>query len=112
MRPYLWSVYSEILSWVKINDMVSNAMPLVDGYRTAWGIVAACSVVFVAWRLGGARPGLKQWMNTHFVHRPVGGKSYTLLTSVFSHEEWWHLACNSLTLLSFGRCCWLAVFAV
>lgn len=102
-RPYLRRVYAVYAKWNR--QKIIGAMPMIDGERAAWGIVAVCSVVWVLWRRGASasRPVLRQWMDTHFCHRPVSGKSYTILTSVFSHQDFWHIGCNSLSLLSFGE---------
>jgi len=41
-------------------------------------------------------------MTVSFMHHPLSGLSYTLLTSMFSHRSFLHLACNCLALESFG----------
>lgn len=99
LRPYLWRANYK---WNPLS--VVGDLPSIDGRRMAWGIVATCSVVWVLWRRGSrSRPKLGQWMNTHFAHRPISGKSYTMLTGVFSHQAFWYLGCNSYSLLGFGK---------
>jgi len=72
------------------------AMP--EGKRTCYGITAINAFVFLAWQI----PRLRPFMHRHFTHHPLSGKSYTLLTSMFSHQSFIHLLFNSLALLSFG----------
>ncbi|KAJ7091345.1 hypothetical protein B0H15DRAFT_835549 [Mycena belliarum] len=66
--------------------------------KVCWGICAFNTAIFVAWRI----PRLTGFMARNFVHRPLSGLSRTLLTSVFSHEAFFHLLFNSMALLSFG----------
>lgn len=41
-------------------------------------------------------------MATHFMHRPGSGRTYTLLTSAFSHSSGWHLLVRPLPALLIG----------
>jgi len=41
-------------------------------------------------------------MTRSFTHHPLSGRSYTLLTSMFSHKSFIHLLANSMALASFG----------
>jgi len=66
--------------------------------RACWAIVAVNGLVWAAW----AVPGLNKFMMRHFTHHPLSGRSYTMLTSVFSHESFFHLLFNCMALTSFG----------
>lgn len=57
-----------------------------DGARATIIIIAANSVVFFAWSLASRIPALSSRMSKSFVHWPGVTPSYTLLTSVFSHQ--------------------------
>jgi len=54
--------------------------------------------LFLAWQVPRLRPAMQR----HFTHNPLSGVSYTLLTSMFSHQSLVHLLFNSLALVSFG----------
>ncbi|KAF8327153.1 uncharacterized protein EI90DRAFT_1820588 [Cantharellus anzutake] len=69
-----------------------------EGKRTCYGITAINSLVFIAWQI----PRLRPFMVRHFSHHPLSGKSYTLFTSMFSHQNAIHFLFNSIALLSFG----------
>ncbi|KAI0351368.1 rhomboid-domain-containing protein [Trametes cingulata] len=84
-----------IWSYVQVFQPILNAG---EGKRMCWIIGAVNCAVFVAWRI----PRLGSFMMNSFTHNPLSGKSYTLLTSVFSHENFFHLAFNCMALASFG----------
>ncbi|KAI0782686.1 hypothetical protein C8Q75DRAFT_500552 [Abortiporus biennis] len=80
---------------------VQIAQPIVDateGRRVCWAIGVANTLVWLAWRF----PRLKPVMDRSFTHSPLSGRSYTMLTSVFSHHSFMHLLFNSMALASFG----------
>ena len=54
-----------------------------DGERVGVGLIAANMIVFLAWQV--PLPAMRFFMVKHFMHHPLSGRSYTLLTSVFSH---------------------------
>jgi hypothetical protein len=54
-----------------------------DGERLGLGLVAVNTVVFLAWQI--PLPAARFFMVKHFMHHPLSGRSYTLLTAVFSH---------------------------
>lgn len=62
-----------------------------------WSLIGVNIAVFAAWRL----PMLQGFMNRHFVHIPATGRSYTMLTSTFSHSSGMHLAFNMMALNGF-----------
>ncbi|KAF9482634.1 hypothetical protein BDN70DRAFT_852962 [Pholiota conissans] len=69
-----------------------------EAKRLCWKICMLNFAVWSAWKV-------KSWrgfMNKRFMHDPLSGKSYTLLTSAFSHQSFIHLLCNCLALESFG----------
>jgi hypothetical protein len=58
------------------------AQPYLDsteGRRICWKIIAFNTAIWFAWQL----PRLRGVMNTSFMHHPLSGLSYTLLTAVF-----------------------------
>jgi rhomboid family protein len=68
-------------------------------------IIGINVVVFLAWQLSKAVPHLRGIMVINFLTSPLHlehGLYWTLLTSVFSHAELWHLAINMIVLYSFG----------
>ena len=77
------------------------AQPLVDakeGRRVCWTIAAVNTGIWVLWQV----PRLRPVMRASFSHSPLSGKSYTMLTSTFSHKSFFHLLFNSMALTSFG----------
>ncbi|CAH7686914.1 hypothetical protein BY996DRAFT_4580425 [Phakopsora pachyrhizi] len=54
--------------------------------------------VFSAWQM----PRMIGYMSNHFTHHPLSGKSYTLLSSTFSHSTLLHFGFNMLALYSIG----------
>ena len=77
------------------------AQPLVDakeGRRVCWTIAALNTGVWLLWHV----PRLRPFMRASFSHNPLSGKSYTMLTSTFSHKSFLHLLFNSMALTSFG----------
>ncbi|KAJ1680425.1 hypothetical protein EV182_000006 [Spiromyces aspiralis] len=67
--------------------------------RLVYCIVGANLLVFGLWQVPRAVP----FMSRHFLHDPRSGKSYTLFTSMFSHNELLHLGFNMVALLSFSK---------
>ncbi|KAI0083753.1 hypothetical protein BDY19DRAFT_975842 [Irpex rosettiformis] len=84
-------------SWlyVQIAQPILNAN---EGKRVAWGLVGLSSVTWLLWKWPRAMP----FMRKSFCHNPLSGRSYTLLTSMFSHQSFMHLAFNSLALSACG----------
>jgi len=78
--------------------MRSRWMELSSGERTIWTIIGLNSVVFAAWQV----PRLLPFMNKWFLHHPASGHSITLLTSMFSHQHFWHFGLNMFALYSFA----------
>lgn len=77
------------------------AQPLVDakeGRRVCWTVAALNTGIWVLWQI----PRLRPIMRASFSHNPLSGKSYTMLTSTFSHKSFFHLLFNSMALTSFG----------
>jgi rhomboid-like protein len=71
-----------------------------DGERAAMGVVAINTIVFLAWQI--PLPAVRFFMVKHFMHHPLSGRSYTLLTSVFSHMvSYRHTSPASTTRLEF-----------
>ncbi|KAH7913821.1 hypothetical protein BJ138DRAFT_1133792 [Hygrophoropsis aurantiaca] len=69
-----------------------------EGKRLCWMICGLNTMVYLAWKV----PRFGPTMNRIFTHHPLSGLSYTLLTSMFSHKTFLHLAANSIALTSFG----------
>ncbi|KAF7309792.1 Rhomboid domain-containing protein [Mycena indigotica] len=70
----------------------------VDAQKVCWGICAANVAVFIAWKSHTLLP----FMMHNFIHRPLSGRTRTLLTSVFSHHSFVHLFFNCYALHGFG----------
>ncbi|KAJ3827240.1 hypothetical protein EV361DRAFT_949663 [Lentinula raphanica] len=69
-----------------------------EGRRLCWKICMLNAGVWFLWQFQRMKP----MMNRAFVHHPLSGLSYTLLSSVFSHSHFLHLAFNCLALEGFG----------
>ncbi|KAJ2689246.1 hypothetical protein IWW39_001593 [Coemansia spiralis] len=69
---------------------------LTRGEYHVYRILALNTVVFFMWRSRRLAP----FMRRHFVHEPRSTRSYTLLTSIFGHREYWHLLISGTIILS------------
>ncbi|KAF5353070.1 hypothetical protein D9758_008762 [Tetrapyrgos nigripes] len=69
-----------------------------EGRRLCWKICLLNGGIWLLWKIRRLEPG----MTRHFLHHPLSGLSYTLLTSTFSHSGFFHLLLNCLALESFG----------
>ncbi|KAI8355942.1 hypothetical protein B0O80DRAFT_528338 [Mortierella sp. GBAus27b] len=78
--------------------MKSRWMELSHGEKTIYGIIGLNSIVFAAWQV----PRLSSFMHKWFMHHPASGRSITLLTSMFSHQHFWHFGLNMFALYSFA----------
>ncbi|KAF9904044.1 Rho- GTP-binding protein RhoN [Linnemannia zychae] len=76
----------------------SRWMEFSPGERTVWSLIAINSVVFGAWQIPRLAPFMQKW----FMHDPSSGRSVTLLTSMFSHQHFWHFGLNMFALHSFA----------
>lgn len=73
--------------------------------RVVPAIVVINALVFLAWQLAGTSEALRVFMINNFLVSWIHmdhGYVWTLLTSVFSHSEWWHFGINMVVLWSFG----------
>ncbi|KAI0029356.1 hypothetical protein K488DRAFT_73028 [Vararia minispora EC-137] len=84
---------AELYVWGANHWLAAN-----DGKRAAYVISAANLAVYTMWRIRRLRP----FMTRHFVHDPLSGRWHTLFTSVFSHNQFWHLAFNTVALTGFA----------
>ncbi|KAI0730921.1 hypothetical protein C8Q76DRAFT_342698 [Earliella scabrosa] len=82
-------------SYVQVFQPILNA---TEGKRMCWTIGAVNCVVWLAWRV----PRWGPVMMRSFAHNYMSGRSYTLFTSMFSHESFFHLLFNCMALASFG----------
>ena len=67
-------------------------------------LIAINVAVFLLWNL--ASGGMTLFLRDHFIggwDSLAHGRIWTLLTSVFSHYDFWHLALNMYCLFVFGR---------
>jgi len=55
-----------------------------DEERATLILIGMNALPFLAWRV--PLPKVQMFMYRHFMHSPLSGRSYTLLTSVFSHQ--------------------------
>ncbi|KAK0199259.1 hypothetical protein DFS33DRAFT_1388842 [Desarmillaria ectypa] len=69
-----------------------------DGRRLCWKLCLLNAGVWVAWNVSRLQPV----MIRSFMHHPLSGLSYTMLSSTFSHRSIIHLLANCLALESFG----------
>jgi rhomboid-like protein len=82
-------------SYARLAEMYLNAS---EGRRVGYSIAAVNVGIWVAWQI----PVLRPFMMSHFTHHPLSGKTYTMLTSMFSHSSFLHLLFNCMALTSFG----------
>lgn len=83
--------------------LFTSYLNLPDSRRTVIGIIGLNAVVFGLWRLGGlgvARGRLEAFMARNFLHSPASGRTYTMLTSTFSHRGGLHFLFNNIALWS------------
>jgi membrane associated rhomboid family serine protease len=70
-----------------------------DALKTIGGLMACNLLVFIGWRI----PRLRLWMTRHFTTDSHGfHPSWTLITSIFSHQNASHMAMNMLGLYTLG----------
>ncbi|PPQ96801.1 hypothetical protein CVT26_006204 [Gymnopilus dilepis] len=89
-----------IRPWINL-AFVSVMQPYADaseGKRLCWKICLFNFAIYAAWKVKRWEP----FMSRSFMHYPLSGKSYTLLTSTFSHKGALHLLFNCLALESFA----------
>ncbi|KAG2229506.1 hypothetical protein INT48_004340, partial [Thamnidium elegans] len=70
-----------------------------ESEKTLAGIIAINTVVFALWQIPRLTPFMSKW----FLHLPGSRHNITLLTSCFSHQEFFHFALNMVGLWSFGK---------
>ncbi|KAG1152063.1 hypothetical protein G6F37_000581 [Rhizopus arrhizus] len=70
-----------------------------ESEKTLSTLIALNSIVFLAWQIPRLTPFMSQW----FMHLPGTKRNVTLLTSCFSHQEFFHFTLNMVGLWSFGR---------
>ncbi|KXJ25199.1 Presenilins-associated rhomboid-like protein, mitochondrial [Exaiptasia diaphana] len=80
----------------KLFGFRDEALP--DGSKTAAGIIFVNTLVFLMWRVPTIQIHMWRW----FVSHPILAPPITLLTSCFSHMDFWHLAINMYVLWSFA----------
>ncbi|KAG1169532.1 hypothetical protein G6F70_008316 [Rhizopus microsporus] len=72
---------------------------MTESEKTLSVLIALNSLVFIGWQIPRFIPFMSQW----FLHLPGTKRNLTLLTSCFSHQEFFHFALNMVGLWSFGR---------
>ncbi|KAI0289027.1 hypothetical protein B0F90DRAFT_1153108 [Multifurca ochricompacta] len=82
-------------SYARLAEMYLNAS---EGRRAGYGIAALNVGIWIAWQI----PVIRPFMMSHFTHHPLSGKTYTMLTSMFSHSSFIHLLFNCMALTSFA----------
>ncbi|CAI2181590.1 11894_t:CDS:2 [Funneliformis geosporum] len=78
--------------------MIKRWNSMSDSTKTVAVLIGINTIIFGMWQI----PPLRIVMNRYFVHNPLSGRSFTLITSMFSHEAFWHYGFNMLALYSFG----------
>ena len=86
---------NKALSWLRQTEMpdffekaflatMGKWLGMSDGERATIGLICVNTLVFLAWQMPSQKV---QWfMRRAFLHSPLSGRSYTLLTSIFSHQ--------------------------
>ncbi|CAG8780759.1 23373_t:CDS:1, partial [Dentiscutata erythropus] len=91
-----WNVYIEIERNIAL--ITKRWRSLNDSDKTLLVLIGINAIVFGMWQLAP----LQRLMEKRFVHHPLSGRMFTLLTSVFSHKAAWHFGFNMFALWSFG----------
>ena len=65
-----------LLSYVRLAEIYLDAS---EGRQVGYAIAVVNVGIWVGWRI----PALRPFMMTYLTHRPLGGKTYTMLTSMF-----------------------------
>jgi len=88
---------------------VSSAAAVAQKTRAfKYALVGVCGYVFYEWQTALTSASKRRYMLEHYTcssRHLQEGRGYTLLTSVFSHKEAWHLAANLVTITSFADIC-------
>ncbi|CAG8688141.1 3784_t:CDS:1, partial [Scutellospora calospora] len=92
-----WNVYIEIERNIAL--ITKRWISLNDCNKTLAVLIGINSIIFGMWQLAPLQPLMEKF----FVHNPLSGRMFTLLTSVFSHKAVWHLGFNMFALWSFGE---------
>eukprot|EP01080_Neovahlkampfia_damariscottae_P004478 gene4478-7859_t len=76
---------------------------LTESQQTLYSIVFVNSVVFLlkVWQIPNLR--IRAFMDRNFLHNTLSEKTFTLLTSTFSHKHFLHFGFNMYALMSFGE---------
>jgi rhomboid-like protein len=73
---------------------------LSPGKKAILGITSINALVFLLWQI--PVPGVRNFMMRNFLHSAYSGRTYTLLTSAFSHSTLWHFLFNTMAMWGFG----------
>jgi len=87
--PKQFTIRDELNKWW-------NSLP--GGSKTASVIIFLNTAVFLLWKI----PRMQAFMMKWFTMSPGSGPSIRLLTSAFSHMDFWHLGINMFVLWSFA----------
>ncbi|KAJ1653396.1 hypothetical protein IWQ61_006475 [Dispira simplex] len=95
-RVKRWSLLPAFIRRMYIHGVLKwlTASP---GTRMSWMLIATHTVIFGLWQIRRSQ----LFMYRHFTHHPFSGKSYTLLTSCFSHRSFTHFTLNTLGVYYF-----------
>ncbi|EDO32215.1 predicted protein [Nematostella vectensis] len=74
--------------------------PLYLWFCCSPGIIFVNTVVFLLWKIPAPRMQASMWR--WFISHPIIASPVTILTSCFSHMDFWHLAINMYVLWSFA----------
>ncbi|KAG0263092.1 hypothetical protein BG011_009295 [Mortierella polycephala] len=114
--------FSQHRNGQQVRGMASNALQRFAGNfsvsssnKVVYTIVAINVAVFATWQY--AEESAKRFRDGRLYHFMLKnftdsaqnlreGRIWTLVTSAFSHKEWYHIILNSMVLLSFGDPVW------
>ncbi|KAH8929528.1 hypothetical protein BT69DRAFT_1315626 [Atractiella rhizophila] len=123
LRPVLWSLGLSAgtlvaSAWIT-NREIREEIRRKDNYKTKGKMEGKSSLpipqitslilltqisLFAASRLPTKRfPKVQPWLETHFTHTPLSGRSYTLLTSNFFTKRWTPFIGKLIFIASLGR---------
>lgn len=88
---------------VAFESLANYVLNISPSKQMVMPIILVNAAVYLLWARGASKNAkLFNFLWTNFLHRPSSRMSHTMLTSTFSHSEFWHFAVNNFALWTFG----------
>lgn len=101
----IFKILTSIYQWLNMTPMTNTSSSRTARSFTIPVIIAINVLIFLLWNLPGNSEDLTNFMDRNFLVSWNGlleGRPWILITSVFSHNMFWHLFLNMFVLNSFG----------